>query len=408
MALDAFTLAMVSAVGGLLMFLALAGTWAAGTREPAVASWAGAGLVLAIGYFIGALAMPLGRLAPTWLFIAVANGLIGASHAAILIGIHQSLGRRPPVAWLAAVVCIVFVAGLLVPELRESIRARVVVQSIAYVLMDLLGGWMLWNARQPGLTAFRRAAAAVLLARGLFLLARWVWMVGHDVRGGSFVHDAFQTAVYPVTMTLGILIAIALVILLFRGKELALRAAAERDPLTGTLNRVSLGEHLRDAAVAPNAPTSVISVDVDHFKAINDRWGHPVGDTVLCAIATAIQSVLRASDELYRIGGEEFLVLLRGSSAVEARAAAERILHRVRDLHCEAIDGLPLTVSLGVAQCRSGESWDMLMRRVDTALYEAKHAGRDRVLVALDDTHGAQPSEAAAAPASRHAPGHGT
>lgn len=162
--------------------------------------------------------------------------------------------------------------------------------------------------------------------------------------------------------------------------EQALRAAASLDVLTGLLNRRG-GEGLLERAYIgtreSGAPLSVIIADVDHFKAINDTWGHPAGDRVLESVGALLRASVRATDGVVRWGGEEFLIIL---SHCELRAAAEQA-ERIR----ERLERSPqpeagrVTISLGVAQLAAEESICSLIERADKALYRAKREGRNRV-----------------------------
>jgi diguanylate cyclase (GGDEF)-like protein len=137
------------------------------------------------------------------------------------------------------------------------------------------------------------------------------------------------------------------------------RGAAVVDELTGMLNRAALMG--RAAEVAHHTrltgeSVALILIDLDHFKLINDRHGHVRGDAVLQEVAKRIREHLRAFESVYRLGGEEFAVLLAGCSETEAAAAAERILEAVRS---EAVHGLSVTMSCGVAASAPGESFDL-------------------------------------------------
>ena len=162
-----------------------------------------------------------------------------------------------------------------------------------------------------------------------------------------------------------------------------LERLATEDSLTGLANRrsftMAIGRELarRRRGFGP----CVILLDLDCLKEINDRFGHSVGDSVLVGTAELLRERLRRADRVYRIGGEEFVLLLGGASAAEARAIAERIRVGV-DGRTTALDGAPLhvTVSQGVvADGAARTTCADLLVRADAMLYEAKHAGRDRI-----------------------------
>lgn len=147
------------------------------------------------------------------------------------------------------------------------------------------------------------------------------------------------------------------------------------DPLTCVWNRRALDELLPEAA----SVLSVAAVDIDHFKAVNDAHGHAAGDEVLKRLARVLVTTIRESDHVVRTGGEEFVLVLPGASLDDAAAVAERARLAVHG--CAAPDGATLSVSIGVATRHPDESRDALLARADTALYRAKAAGRDRVVV---------------------------
>lgn len=167
-----------------------------------------------------------------------------------------------------------------------------------------------------------------------------------------------------------------------QGLELAVT-----DPLTGLHNRRYISSRLRQALASTNnggAPVSVLIADIDHFKSINDLYGHDAGDKVLQAFSERIQKGLRALDLAARYGGEEFVVVMPGAGLAEACIAAERVRAAVADDPFVLEDGtdINVTVSIGLAQAGANESFEGLLRRADQALYTAKHEGRNQVQAA--------------------------
>lgn len=155
---------------------------------------------------------------------------------------------------------------------------------------------------------------------------------------------------------------------------------ASTDPLTGVANRRALNERLV-ASVSllerHGQPLSVLLLDVDHFKPINDQHGHATGDSVLVELAGLMSEQLRVSDLLGRWGGEEFMVLVASTPLSAAVELAERI--REATMSHRFSHGQPVTVSIGVAQALAGERPEQLVARADVALYEAKRLGRNQV-----------------------------
>ena len=159
-----------------------------------------------------------------------------------------------------------------------------------------------------------------------------------------------------------------------------LESLLREDALTGLLNRRAILTQLAgmvSGARRHGHPLSVAMVDLDAFKAINDEHGHAVGDAVLVAAVLAMRAHLRAEDQLGRLGGEEFLVILPDTPG----DAATRVAEKLREEVAAAPGPVPVTCSVGVATW-DGETPDELLRRADEALYAAKEAGRDRVIAA--------------------------
>ena len=159
--------------------------------------------------------------------------------------------------------------------------------------------------------------------------------------------------------------------------------AALRDPLTGVSNRTAMNAALvRETELSRRhgTPLSLIALDLDHFKDINDRYGHLAGDQVLKSVAEAIADCTRSSDILFRYGGEEFLVLLSNTARQGALMLGERIRRSIEAHECYyGEQALRVTTSLGVACFTNGDNNESLFERADTALYAAKSAGRNCV-----------------------------
>ncbi|WP_205481816.1 sensor domain-containing diguanylate cyclase [Sphingomonas arenae] len=167
-------------------------------------------------------------------------------------------------------------------------------------------------------------------------------------------------------------------------EQLELRTLACEDGLTGALSRRAFLDAARGAIRhfgRDSRPLSLISLDVDHFKQVNDRFGHPAGDRVLKAVVEACQPELRPRDLLGRMGGEEFAVLVSDATADMALHCAERLRRSVATLDLGKTGRI--TASFGVAQLRPGVDMDAWLEEADAALYAAKKAGRNRCEVAV-------------------------
>ncbi|MGN6108001.1 MAG: GGDEF domain-containing protein [Kofleriaceae bacterium] len=170
-------------------------------------------------------------------------------------------------------------------------------------------------------------------------------------------------------------------------ENVRLHRVAVTDPLTGAYNREFLASRLPqelEAAHERDRALSIAMVDVDHFKSVNDQYGHGIGDVVLSEVARRLRGAIRGGDLLVRYGGEEFLAVLPRADAGRAWEVGERMRQRVCERAFEVGDGLALLlrISVGIAQWRAGETMPELIERADIALYGAKDRGRNRVEVA--------------------------
>lgn len=178
----------------------------------------------------------------------------------------------------------------------------------------------------------------------------------------------------------------------YRCKNQELRHAMQRieelavtDELTGLYNRRYLMQMLEQQLALANReglPFALAFIDIDHFKSINDQYGHSAGDQVLVEIAQLLKKSVRQVDVVARYGGEEFVVLLNGQTLEAARNSLQRLCQQIRSRRFSAWD-LPLTVSVGVTDYSFGEDADALLNRADMLLYEAKGSGRNRIMAGL-------------------------
>lgn len=162
--------------------------------------------------------------------------------------------------------------------------------------------------------------------------------------------------------------------------------SALRDPLTSTGNRIAMDQSLSreiELARRHKHPLSLLMLDIDHFKKVNDGYGHYTGDEVLKTIALSLKAQLRNIDRIFRYGGEEFVVILSNTGDESAALIGERLRQAVGDIEFDEVDPtLMMTVSLGCSTLLPTETADSLLRRADNALYVAKRQGRNRLAMA--------------------------
>ena len=257
-----------------------------------------------------------------------------------------------------------------------------------------------WTETIGGRTYTRYMAPLKVDGTCLECHAKQGYKVG-DIRGGiSFTYDTqeIQSKLRSNLYLVGILallttvLLLSLVVFFFRQlvRKLAearrqLETLATTDPLTGLFNRRQILERFEEEcerAQRGSAGLSCILLDVDHFKQVNDTYGHQQGDVVLRMIATQTRASLRAYDVVGRYGGEEFIALLPGTDLDTAIASAERLRQAIQSsavLTSSSGEPQPTTISLGLTEWQLGDTVDTMVHRADEALYRAKAAGRNRI-----------------------------
>lgn len=226
-------------------------------------------------------------------------------------------------------------------------------------------------------------AAAALVAVTALLIGPNAWFgVGDGVRLTSTFVVQMLVAYVVTVVALSFFSSLQRALAAWRATAQEMHTLAHTDALTGLANRRAAQEVLgREVARAARyqRELALLMLDLDRFKVLNDRHGHPVGDRVLVALAERLRAHVRASDLIARWGGEEFVVVAPETSAAQAQRLAEQLrAHVQRD---PFLDGHRITISLGVASYREGDDVEALVARSDAALYRAKAGGRNRVAI---------------------------
>ncbi|MBT4519657.1 MAG: GGDEF domain-containing protein [Halieaceae bacterium] len=197
----------------------------------------------------------------------------------------------------------------------------------------------------------------------------------------SLSHFSLNNTFVILQVAVGISLLMAWFVYILEKQDTALRRMAVVDHLTGAYNRRQFESDMarsRAQLERYGTPTSLLMLDLDYFKSINDEFGHDAGDRVLRRIAKLIESSTRAVDGLYRIGGEEFALILPNTQLQPAMAIAENIRSLIEG--ADIISDHPITASFGVAELHPQESYKKVIKRCDEALYTAKAEGRNRVV----------------------------
>ncbi|MCC6891086.1 MAG: GGDEF domain-containing protein [Hyphomicrobiales bacterium] len=313
-----------------------------------------------------------------------------------------------PVLWGAMVAgATVWLAACFAPDFVQSTTSRVVLSSLIVSFYTFLTAAELWRERRKHLLR-RWPAIFVPVLHGLVFLCPipLAGVMPHDA--GFAVLAGGWIAVFTLEVMLYVVGTAFIVLVLSKERSVRLhKDAAFTDELTGVLNRrgfVSAARQMIERFAKKREPVSVLVFDLDHFKSINDRYGHAMGDQALRLFASVSSGNLRATDILGRFGGEEFVAILPGT-AVEAAIAAERV-RACFEATGAFVGDRPLraTVSIGVASGEFGADVMALIEVADKALYAAKTNGRNRVAVAKELAPASPSRSGVSAAAPPHAP----
>ncbi|ODS64295.1 MAG: hypothetical protein ABS41_03275 [Arenimonas sp. SCN 70-307] len=321
------------------------------------------------------------------LSISLGNGLLllGFAEMARAVRGFQGLPERRLAYW--TLVSLVVVALMVFAEGWPHYSARVLVNSsCAAILLASIALALSRDYTRRGFTAARLTGAFAGLG---VLIALWRFAEHSlDPRATGSLYDAGASdiAVFSYACVGVTFLSLGFVLMHTERAYEDLRRLASLDPLTGVLARSGLaeqGHRLMSESRRYQRPLSMLLMDMDQFKQVNDSLGHAAGDTVLRHLAERARRVLRGEDVLGRLGGDEFVALLPSTDAAGARVVAERLRDALHEAHARYRgEEVPVDLSIGVAEARAEDSFDALLQRADQAMYGAKRAGGNRVELA--------------------------
>ena len=382
--LDIRTVLLLSMVITLVLGLSLVAAWRSGDDALARAQrlWVRGCAVQPLAWVL----LGLRGAIPDVFSVLLANLLIIASFADFGAALVRLRGARPPWRAVGLLLTAVAVTQAAFIWLRPSLQARVDLISAALLLLSVAAVRAVWRLqaaprpRSHWLVALAFGLGALVLAvrivvEGLLSPGLATLLQGSPMQSLVFVYGA----VVPIASTIGFL-------LIGNDRHIAeLQRLVALDPLTGALNRRTLerqADALLQQAQRRGQAYSLLLLDADHFKQVNDAFGHDAGDEVLRAVVAVLRQAQRLADLLGRLGGEEFVVVLPDAGTAAALQRAEQLRAAVAALRFEVAGRrVPLTVSIGLATA-GAESFADLLRRAAHAMYAAKHAGRNRVELA--------------------------
>ena len=380
------TLVLMAVILTGVMTLMLLAAWRFNPRTSALAYW-----TLAYGCgFLFSLALLLHRFMPEIVAILLSQSLAASMAYCNLCG-AQIYTQSRPWSWR------IFIPALALLLMGSALSNLLLDdQSVRYLISSLTVGSLfvasalVMAPRKITLYPARALYALVSSLHGLFLLGRpWLFQLGD---AGLFSRDgliAVSQFVALESIVAIVLMALCIIMLSSEQMMLELKHIAERDALTGVFNRRAFLTLLRKTAAQLerlHKPLSILLVDLDHFKRINDNAGHKTGDKALRHFIHIAQGCIREGDVIGRIGGEEFAIFLPTADLAEAHVVAQRLrgsleAHPLAYKHSR----IGITASIGIASKLPDESAEAALHRADKAMYRAKRNGRNRVETADDN-----------------------
>ena len=318
---------------------------------------------------------------PAMAVLVAAISWLGA--AATVWGTAQRMGLASPLIGYAVIGVMTALFSGLAAWLGQP-RVLMLAQNTGSSLIFVLGALVLWQARSVRLLDRALIWVMALCAGHGFSRPLQAMLVETGLESLRFGVSNFQAINVVIIGIVAVSMAMIMLAQAVQDNFQAEREAARLDPLSGLMMRRAFESAVNAAAARGRARgqgASLIVADIDHFKAINDTHGHPVGDLVIASFAQLLARKIRPSDLAGRIGGEEFCILVRGCEGPAATALAERIRSAAREFRGQAGNvEITISASFGVAQWHPGESYAEVFARADAALYEAKNCGRNRVV----------------------------
>lgn len=343
-------------------------------------------LSFALSYACVGTGFLISHMTPGWtglMNMLVLDSIYLAGAAFMIWGVCTRVDVDPQLSKLIAM-CVVGMGAILsVKAMGFSYNTSLMVVNTIIGGVMLFGCWMIrHNALKGGVESL--VFWAIFVAASQFWLRSGGTLTMETVQAGTAYRDSTYWAVLNASVAIcSIIVALSLIAACATDTIKEIRTVSNTDLLTGLRNRRAFDEEVHSALVKSaraSVPVSLAIMDIDHFKLVNDTYGHQTGDRVIAQLGKLILEMPRESDLSGRLGGEEFAVLLWNADLAGARLFAEGLRS---SFEAQRLDGMPrkkgCTISVGVAQWQKSEDFDDLYARADAALYRAKNAGRNRV-----------------------------
>lgn len=372
------TLMLCFFTGSAIVAIFVTAMWARERQRLDLLCWAAAFWVGSIGVLF----LAFRGAAPSWLTIGLGNLLAVASPGLFLVGLRAFDGK-PPHFWIAGLAPAIWgVVYFGIPPLSGDINIRIILVSVLVCTISVWIAHTAWMGGRSDPSVARHAVIWFFASHALIYASRIPLTIYRPLAENDSLSSAGWYGVFTFELYVHALFAgMAIFVLVRERVERAYRSASETDPLTGIFNRRAF--LARAQAALSTRGGALALIDLDHFKRINDSYGHPAGDAALSAFCRWVEAALGPEAIFGRIGGEEFALWLPGTSSEEATLACEKLRARIGMGQVESVRGtFGFTVSVGICSELSQDgSMEFAMGIADHALYLSKRGGRDRVSV---------------------------
>ena len=295
-------------------------------------------------------------------------------------GFRRFMGKSPVSLSTLSLIGILLLLWISAVLFMQSLTFQTRGNAVIIFALSGLIAWDLISSKKRNSPSMRVTGwvyalnAAIFLVRAIFIDSGTEPLEALNP-GGVAAPVLLWVLCFTIAVTLG------MVLMTSEHLQSDLDYQANHDPLTGALNRRSfslLSKNIMAHCIRNKVPLSMLMLDLDHFKDVNDIHGHDAGDSILCNLVDTAKQVLRSEDIFCRFGGEEFVAILPRASAQDSLAVAERLRQRfAASKNIDIFRDTQITVSIGVAELLPDETYDNLLQRADLALYKAKKKGRD-------------------------------
>ncbi len=333
----------------------------------------GPALLANLGVAIGLMLRLFADRLPGFLTTIVSNILLLMALGLFYISLSEFTGFTHSRAFVLVVNVIVLLCLVYFTYGRDDMGDRVISLALGSVAMVLILIYQLWRARKTPLRFSASLMLVSFLVYGMIMIVRTISMLLNPPQDTSSL-TPIQSATYLLAFALSFFWSMGFILMVSQRLRNDLMEVATIDVLTRIPNRRATQAFLEkelSRAQRNRGEFTVFLIDIDHFKQVNDRWGHAVGDSVLVKTASIFQSMIRKQDLVGRWGGEEFLMIVPGPC--HADTLAERVRREIADLkYSRGAASFDITVSIGVARASPSDQIDQILKKTDQALYQAK------------------------------------